>query len=328
MFARRASTDAPPGSRRADERAATRVTTFASPSCPSEGTERSWNRALGAEFPGAEACVGASFAGARFRMTALGNVLLAEISSSEQRVRYTPGGRWDDMVCVLLQVHGEARVQHAGAASRLVPGDLLLVDSDRALALEFSGPYEQRFAVVPRWRLGRLGRDAFARPASGRIAANRLLAANLEALVGVASELSADQNKLAIDSLIALLQLSTLVTDAKLSGTRVERALRFIDDALGDPALTPRAVADAQGVSRRFLDELFREAGTTVEQTIWEQRLQRARSLLLEDEGKTVLGVALEVGFVSASHFSRAYRRRFGHRPTETMRTRPRVRTR
>jgi transcriptional regulator GlxA family with amidase domain len=78
----------------------------------------------------------------------------------------------------------------------------------------------------------------------------------------------------------------------------------------------PRAaLARLGGVSLRQLERLFRsQLGSTVGEHYRDLRLDRAR-LLLRQGPLGVLETAMACGFVSAAHFSRAYRARFGLPP-------------
>jgi transcriptional regulator GlxA family with amidase domain len=78
----------------------------------------------------------------------------------------------------------------------------------------------------------------------------------------------------------------------------------------------PRAVLAAEaGLSERQLERLFaRHLGRTPSEHSCHLRLTRARDLLRQTS-LSVLEVALACGFASASHFSRVYKRRFGHSP-------------
>jgi AraC-like DNA-binding protein len=283
--------------------------------------ERPWNCALREEFPGSRARIGPLFASASFSIAGLRDAVVTDISSGPQHVTSEPSQRWRRMVSVVLQLSGEARVRHRGSVARLCPGAFVLVDTDHPLSLEFRGPYRQVFVLVPSARVGSLGLDAFGRSTNSSSPIDRLLVDNVRGLLHATPLMDARQQSLALDALVALVRLSSPVTGAQLSGRRIERAVMFIDERLGDPELSARSVADAQGVSRRFLDELFRAAGTTTERMIWERRLQRASSLLSQDDSKGVLEVALEVGFTSASHFARAYRSRFGRTPSADRRS-------
>ena len=74
-------------------------------------------------------------------------------------------------------------------------------------------------------------------------------------------------------------------------------------------------LARTAGVSLRQLERLFRlHLGRSLGEHYLGLRLDRARDLLRQTT-MSVLEIALACGFASASHFSRAYRTRFGHAP-------------
>lgn len=74
-------------------------------------------------------------------------------------------------------------------------------------------------------------------------------------------------------------------------------------------------LARLAGVSLRQLERLFRQhLGRSLGEHYLMLRLERARDLLRQTS-LSVLETALACGFASASHFSRAYRARFGHPP-------------
>lgn len=74
-------------------------------------------------------------------------------------------------------------------------------------------------------------------------------------------------------------------------------------------------LARIAGVSLRQLERLFRlHLGRSLGEHYLALRLDRARDLLRQTS-LSVLETGLACGFSSASHFSRAYRRRFGHSP-------------
>jgi transcriptional regulator GlxA family with amidase domain len=92
------------------------------------------------------------------------------------------------------------------------------------------------------------------------------------------------------------------------------RALTAMEAAIETPA--PRAaLAVASGVSVRQLERLFRTyLGRTIGGHYAELRLERAR-MLLAQTSLSVLEVSLACGFLSAAHFSRVYKARFGLAP-------------
>lgn len=91
-------------------------------------------------------------------------------------------------------------------------------------------------------------------------------------------------------------------------------ALGRMERHLEEP-LARAAVARDAGLSVRQLERLFQgQLKTTFARHYLAIRLERARALLRQTT-MPVLDVAVSAGFISAGHFGRAYRRRFGHPP-------------
>jgi len=76
------------------------------------------------------------------------------------------------------------------------------------------------------------------------------------------------------------------------------------------------------GCSRRALFSAFRNArGYTPMEFLTEQRLQSARNRLLKPHTEaSVASIALDCGFTHLGRFSQVYRKRFGERPSDTLR--------
>jgi AraC-like DNA-binding protein len=87
---------------------------------------------------------------------------------------------------------------------------------------------------------------------------------------------------------------------------------------LGDPALSPEAVARACYVSVRQLHRLFAREGLTFGGWVREQQLRRCRDDLTDPRHAhlTVAEVAARWGFRSAAHFCRAFEARYGITPS------------
>ena len=88
---------------------------------------------------------------------------------------------------------------------------------------------------------------------------------------------------------------------------------------LGDRDLTPERTAQACGISTRYLHALYRDAGQTFVQWLHEQRLDRAEQAL-RGAPVSVASVAHQWGFADQSHFSRLFKRRYGHTPGQARR--------
>ncbi|MET9852526.1 helix-turn-helix domain-containing protein [Streptomyces sp. NPDC006450] len=99
----------------------------------------------------------------------------------------------------------------------------------------------------------------------------------------------------------------------------LQRIHRFIENNLGDPGLTPQAIADRHNMSLRALHALFAGQDLTIAARIRESRLERAHADLARGDlsGRPVQVIAARWGFSSATAFSRAFRETYGITPTE-----------
>ncbi|RJL35545.1 helix-turn-helix domain-containing protein [Bailinhaonella thermotolerans] len=97
------------------------------------------------------------------------------------------------------------------------------------------------------------------------------------------------------------------------------RVHAFILRNLGDPRLSPGAIAAAHHISLRHLHQLFREEGHTVAGWIREQRLRRCRRDLADPRlaAHSISALAARWAFTSPAHFSQAFRAAYGVPPSQ-----------
>ena len=95
------------------------------------------------------------------------------------------------------------------------------------------------------------------------------------------------------------------------------RAQRYITDHLANPDLTPRTVAEALGLSVRYLQLLFQAEQTSVFRWILERRLDLAARLLTDPRqlSRSITNIAFAAGFKDSAHFSRVFKDRYGLGP-------------
>jgi len=99
-----------------------------------------------------------------------------------------------------------------------------------------------------------------------------------------------------------------------VTNSRLLRALEYIEHSFEDTTCR-QTIASKTGVSVRQLERLFQaHLGCTINEHIQRLRLERARTLL-QQTSMSVLDVAVASGFTSSAHFSRTYRKRYGHPP-------------
>jgi AraC-like DNA-binding protein len=110
------------------------------------------------------------------------------------------------------------------------------------------------------------------------------------------------------------LGLARPVTD----GTLLQQIRRFMEDNLSDEGLGADRICAHFRISRSTLYRLF-EAEGGVSSYLQDRRLLRIHGLLASPSQHCYLGrLAEDNGFKSATHFSRAFRAKFGYSPRET----------
>jgi AraC-like DNA-binding protein len=195
-------------------------------------------------------------------------------------------------------IHGQA----AGALMLTIPAELLrgcvAVPEDHCgRAIQLSDPH----CMVSRDLL-----FSIARSLDGMDAATRSFMANrlLEMLAGMFAGRTSDRKGPAVRS-------------GRLRGIQ-----SYIDERLCEPDLPARRIAEDNGVSERYLYDLFRQLETTPGRWLRERRLARARRALNDPafDGLPIASIAAHCGFANSAHFSTAFRKRYGSTPRDARR--------
>lgn len=139
------------------------------------------------------------------------------------------------------------------------------------------------------------------------------------------SELSEHTEQLLLESALALVGEAIDGRDEcfsvrqSLREKRLQDVLRYIDLHLSDPNLCTAAVAEACGISPRYLSELLKQNNTPFSEYVWDKRVQTAsRWLATTDAAEiSIAEIAFRVGFKSPPHFSRMFKRTFAVGPRE-----------
>lgn len=97
----------------------------------------------------------------------------------------------------------------------------------------------------------------------------------------------------------------------------LQAAMDFAESALGEYDLGPESLAAHVNVSRRTLEKLFADRGTTIAHWILERRLERSRDDLssVECAVKSIEAIAQSWGFADRTHFSRVFKLHYGTSP-------------
>ncbi|MFJ5678344.1 helix-turn-helix domain-containing protein [Streptomyces sp. NPDC093097] len=262
----------------------------------------------------------------------LGTLQVSVVQAGPQRVERSGrliarGG--EDHLTLALQHRGTARLVQAGRQVELRPGTFAISDAGQPFAKELAEPFAFTAFHWPRSAVGVSEEDLRVLTATAFDTGSgtaRLVAAYLERLSRAADLLEpCPAGRLATTALDLLAVLAherrgRPVPEAPEAAlATLARVKDHILRHLGDPDLTPERIAAAHHVSVRYLHKLFRFEGVTVARWIQRQRLDMCRrDLARPTAGRaTVAAVAGRWGFVSASHFSRAFRAAYGVCPRE-----------
>lgn len=114
-------------------------------------------------------------------------------------------------------------------------------------------------------------------------------------------------------------------TEPLLAPALAQAAKEVADRRLADPGLSPAMLASELHVSVRTLQRAFASAGESAAAYIHRRRLEEARlTLTAPSNGLSITELAAYWQFADGSHFTRAFKKRYGRTPAEYARsTRP-----
>jgi AraC family transcriptional regulator, positive regulator of tynA and feaB len=97
-------------------------------------------------------------------------------------------------------------------------------------------------------------------------------------------------------------------------GLLADRVLKCLEANFTDPDYSVTRLAEAVGISRRYVDALFAKTDSTFGKALLEKRLERCHRLLRDPQfnDRSVTDVAFDSGFNDLSHFCKCFRERYG----------------
>lgn len=228
-----------------------------------------------------------------------------------------------DHFFLILQAAGTARMRQRGSEASLQPGDCTLIDSRFPSVFEVGPGYHQYSFHLPGHLVTKRFGDRtlpLARTISCDRGAGLLLSELLGSIVRNAPKIGdADLTRLTIELLGAALGLNA---DGGMRTQPAQRTMShrdityFIDAHTDSTDLSPASIAAHFNTSVRQLYRLLQATGWTPASLIWARRLARAQEMLTQNTHHAqIIEVALACGFKDGAHFSRAYRKAFGHPP-------------
>lgn len=264
---------------------------------------------------------------ARLDQFDLGPATVSLVQADSQSIRRTPEriARSGYAGFFLLQLRsGRLGLQQYGRECVVEPGDSVLIDCNgsyrleclgktRSVAVRFSHDWLRNWVPGPERLTAKPIRSD---GAWGSVLSSALATLDSEHETDFALPPSAVAEQ--FGSLLALAvgpETHALTPSDKL----LNRIRGTIRDRCSDPGLTPTSVADAHGISKRYLHYLFAQKSITFRSELIRVRLDAAQRLLSDKRysALTVGEVAARCGFLEPSHFTRRFRKAYGAGPSD-----------
>lgn len=269
---------------------------------------------------------------AELRMGVVGPISIARVHSKPTDIERTRSHirRGDARIfSFLLQARGQAVFSHYGHESRMEEGDFTLCDNAAPHRLACSAGTEliilrtspdvlRNYLPIPEQLCGlRL-------PAGkGMTSTAADMAQRLWSLVeaGLPEKFRAMIARNLLDTMATAYAIAfdTSLSESAAVSARKAQAKRYIEAHLRDPDLTPCVVAQALGISPRYLRMLFSGQTESASRYILRRRLEECAKQLSNVlwNGQTITEIAFACGFNSAAHFTRAFRDEYGVTPSQ-----------
>lgn len=269
-----------------------------------------------------EGAFSGEFQGRPFGGIGVGKILSTPMRyvRSNAEIRLNPVSNY----MLMLMLEGTMGVSQSDAAITANPGDLVIYHQDRPFSLTFDQGYTALTFVVPEpiiashnWPLlargpVKVGTDT----ANGRFATGLLRQfADISSLDNLVAEERIVSGALDfIDGAMAVLSGDPAADGPR--GALLEAIKDYIVRNIEDADLDVTKIAAANGVSPRTLNRLFAAQGATPMSWLWNQRLDASYEAIRLRRINNITDAAYSYGFKSVSHFSSAFKKRFGISPS------------
>ncbi len=230
----------------------------------------------------------------------------------------------EDTCLISLQRHGRSRMTQGEHALDLDPGEIAILDGTRPFNVVFPDRVSRVLAVVPRAMLD--SRAPWMRRARLRKVAATSPYFDLarQHMLQFAGDRRLDESEASLltDNLCNLLALATAPDARALDAPpdiQLQAILGFCRGQLADPGLSPQRAADHFGISLRTLHLRFEKGGQTFGRWVLGNRLDVCRRALRDpaQDAINISEIAYRWGFCDISHFTKAFRARFGMTPRD-----------
>jgi len=241
---------------------------------------------------------------------------ISSIKAGAQIVRRTKTDirlQASEAVFVNFQLAGKSMIAQRGIEAKIDAGSLVLLDATEPFAMKFGGEFEQACLHLPKVTLEQNGirvSDFVGRVVTRQSGYAAPLFSAIDGLVGGMPP------QHVLPGLMQMLSfgLSNARRNA-VADQHLTMVQSYILQRLARNDLSPGQTANHFRISTRHLHKLFARDGMTFGKYLLDARLSACRKRLLASPEEPISEIAFSQGFQSQSHFSRAFRQKFGCTP-------------
>ncbi|SED72627.1 AraC-type DNA-binding protein [Rhizobiales bacterium GAS191] len=256
--------------------------------------------------------------------------LSQETSTSIEQLTELAYARANKFVLVLVE-NGSISAAQRGRQCRLEAGQYAFFDCSNAIRFAAIGDYKLLGIFIPGFLLQARLRNMpaiVAQPLActgspWRIAANlvRMLTNEIRHIPAPTAYCYANQ----VVELVCVAVEADTQSSFDFTGRNAifRRCAAYVKSHLADCSLDPNMIADAMGISVRYLHKVFQESGESVCEYLRSARLETSRLVLADPQKASIQirEIAHRVGFRSQAHFAAAFKSRYGISATTWRRT-------
>lgn len=238
-----------------------------------------------------------------------------------------PGARG---LWLMLNLGGRARFELPDLQCDVGESDLVHGPLGGEFTLSFASDFRALFILVPSAVLESRALASVARRTGvvrGQSGVGRILTRLLDSVASGIESLDAEALRPVELALIEFLS-TCLAEDDSSSGLRGEtgaqisllnRVCQYIEAHLGDASLSRTTVARQEGISPRYVQKLFENAGENFSHYLRRRRLERCRADLVNPlfAPLSITEISYRWGFSDSAHFSRSFREEYGVSPRD-----------
>jgi AraC-like DNA-binding protein len=272
---------------------------------------------------------------AELRIGQIGPVKLAKLSvdcCSIERTHADLVFNSPRLYSFLLQAKGKSTFYHCGNEAHLTEGDFVLCDTalphywvthdpSTTIMVRVEPTVLREYLPAPEQFCGlHLGRAVGLTDTVSAMVQS--LTSQVERGIDAAYEGQVARHLLEMISMSYTMGFGGSIASATLWQRRKD-IIRYIEENLRDPQLTPGSIASGLRVSPRYLRTIFSISGERVSAYVLRRRLEECARQICNPawNGHTLTEIAFSWGFNSSAYFTRSFHEQFGTAPGEYRRS-------